>query len=72
MTNNPTLNPTLEPNALACPITYDDLLAALRERRYGSYHDQEIGHKEADILLLRYINDPAITEAFLKVGRWYS
>ena len=59
-------NPTLE------PITYDDLLAALRDRRYGSYHDQEIGHKEADILLLRYINDPAITEAFLKVGRWYS
>jgi hypothetical protein len=29
------------------------------------------GHQQADIALLKYINDPDITTAFLEIERWY-
>lgn len=34
--------------------------------------DEEVGHKEADNLLLEYINDHDITEAFNRIPKWYS
>ena len=34
--------------------------------------DQEIAHTEADDLLLTYIDDPEITDAFKKIKKWYS
>lgn len=36
------------------------------------YYDEANGHIEADYLLLEYINDSDISEAFKKVYKWYS
>jgi hypothetical protein len=34
--------------------------------------DPEVVHGIAERLLLEYINDPAVTEAFDNVPKWYS
>lgn len=34
--------------------------------------DVEANHCDADSLLLDYINDPEITEAYDKVEKWYA
>lgn len=34
--------------------------------------DYEYAHGEADNLLIEYINDKEIKEAFDKVGKWYA
>lgn len=34
--------------------------------------DQELAHVEADSLLVEYINDPEIVEAYSKVDKWYA
>jgi len=39
---------------------------------HGEDADAEIVHGMADKLLLEFINDPEVTEAFEKVGRWYA
>lgn len=34
--------------------------------------DPDDWHREADSLLLKYINDKEISEAFFNIERWYS
>ena len=57
-------------------ITKERLLLELKS--FPSYDDDmgigdpEKSHKRADELLLRYINDEEITEAFENLIRWYS
>lgn len=36
------------------------------------WYDAEKGHMEADQLLLQYINNPEVTEAFNDLEKWYS
>jgi hypothetical protein len=50
-------------------MSRDELLDALRELRGG---DPEGGHAEADRLLLRFIGDDEITEAFEAIEKWYA
>lgn len=53
--------------AIATPA---DLAAAI-DWAFGS-QDTESGHALADALLLRYINDPQVTEAFDRREKWYA
>lgn len=56
------------------PITRDDLLARLRAlvpADDNEYVDVELIHMVADDLLLAFINDPEIAEAFENVPRSY-
>lgn len=55
-------------------ISRDELLRQLREMDADiqQRRDWEADHGIADRLLLAYINDPEISEAFDKVGRWYA
>jgi hypothetical protein len=39
---------------------------------FRGHIDPEAAHIKADELLLEYINDPEITEAFNKIERWYA
>lgn len=50
-------------------ISRDHLLQALRDEKYGA---PEGAHLTADELLLCYIGDPEIREAFEAVPKWYS
>ena len=34
--------------------------------------DKELAHRNADDLLLRYIDDKAITEIFIEIDKYYS
>ena len=34
--------------------------------------DNEYTHREADVLLIEFINDPGVKEAYGNVGKWYS
>ena len=52
-------------------ISRADLLEKLKELT-GDNGDVEATHAEADELLLKYINDPEIEEAFEEVPRWYA
>lgn len=54
------------------PKTKAELAARLREIAVNSSGDPESAHGEADGLLLNYINDPAVTEAFNSVEKWYA
>lgn len=51
-------------------MTKDELLKALSECDKGV--DEEIAHVRADKLLLEYIDDIDITEAFDKIEKWYA
>lgn len=51
-------------------ISKDDLLKELRELK--SLGDVEEAHVEADELVLKYINDKEIEEAYEGVPKWYS
>lgn len=54
-------------------IDRDVLLAALRALEDdGGRRDFEDDHYSADQLLLRFIDDPEVADAFEKVGRWYA
>ena len=48
-----------------------DLLAQ-QLTELGQGHDYEVNHHTADLLLLAYIDDAAVTDAFLALGRWYA
>ena len=48
----------------------DTLLQALRALQDND--DYEVAHGEADNLLVEYINDPEIAEAYAKIGKWYA
>ncbi len=51
------------------PIPRPELLERLRAMKRGS---RQGNHIEADALLLRYINDREIAEAFADIDKWYS
>ena len=55
---------------LSKQITKEELLEKLRE--LSNRGDTEDSHSEADFLLLDYINDEEIREAFVKIERWYA
>lgn len=48
-----------------------NLLRELRKLQ-GEDRDSEACHQQADDLLLEYIGDREITEAFKAIERWYS
>lgn len=50
-------------------ITRNGVLEALRDLKH---EDPEGGHLTADELLLCYIGDPEIREAFEAIEKWYS
>ena len=52
-------------------MSVEELVESLRDITYEKY-DQETGHRRADELLLQYIGDDRVTDAFDAVGKWYS
>lgn len=50
-------------------MTRDELLIELRKIDPES---SEEGHMEADALLVVFINDPEIAEAYGAIGKWYA
>jgi hypothetical protein len=52
------------------PLSKNELLAILLLCQGNG--DTEVAHSEADEALLRYINDPEITEAYERVDKWYA
>jgi len=51
-------------------VTKEELIAKLKE--CAANGDLEVAHWDADQLLLEYINDQDITEAYRDVGKWYA
>ena len=51
------------------PMTRDELLNELRSLQSM---DPEQAHCEADALLLMYIGDPEIEEAYERIEKWYA
>ena len=51
-------------------MTKDELIKALHDCRDNM--DTETGHAKADDLLVEYINDPDIQEAYDAIGKWYA
>lgn len=51
-------------------LTKEELLTKLRELQASD--DPEIAHHEADDALLKFIDDAEVTEAFVKIKRWYA
>lgn len=50
-------------------MTVEELVAKILE-----CHSEgtEEGHMSADLLLLEFIDEPKVTEAFNSLGKWYS
>lgn len=53
-------------------MTKKELIAKLEAAANESMHDPEVGHYQADMLLLEYINDPKVSEVWEKVCKWYA
>lgn len=53
-------------------MSKEQLLEKLRRLEELSESDKERAHIYADEALLKYINDPDISEAFDHIGKWYS
>ncbi len=53
-------------------MTKSELIEKLKSLAELSEHDEERAHGEADEVLLQYINDPDVSEAFEKIDRWYA
>ena len=51
-------------------MSKEELLQVLKD--CAASYDQEGAHIEADEALIRYINDPEITEAFNAIDKWYA
>jgi hypothetical protein len=51
-------------------ITKEELIKKLKE--FAENDDYEMAHAEADDLLVLYLNDEEITDAYDSVGKWYS
>jgi hypothetical protein len=51
-------------------MSKEELLKKLKELATGG--DPEGAHADADRLLLDFINDPAVTEAFDAIDKWYA
>lgn len=52
-------------------LTKKEVMSTLQELSELK-HDPEVAHSEADELLIRYINDKDIEEAFDEVPKWYA
>lgn len=50
----------------------ETLIHNLNQLQRVSEHDAETAHVEADTLLLEYIGDPAVREAFRAIKKWYA
>ena len=44
----------------------------LQELQAVDRDDIRVGHQEADQLLLKFINDPEITEIYSAIPKWYA
>jgi hypothetical protein len=54
-------------------MTKQDLIKQLKELSLDDGHaDVEMRHLHADALLLSFINDKEITEAFEAIRKWYA
>ena len=53
-------------------MTVRELVLRLNDIEGRGGYDKERDHIEADELLLEYINDPLVTEAFEEIGKWYA
>lgn len=51
-------------------ITKEELIKKLKE--LAKDDDYEMAHVKADALLLLYLNDEEIEEAYDSVGKWYA
>lgn len=51
-------------------MTKEELLRKLKECQESD--DPEIAHDEADIALIRYINDKDIASEYDKIIKWYA
>lgn len=51
-------------------MTKEELIQRLREIKNNS--DKEMGHMEADSLLLDYIGDDEIAAAYESISKWYA
>ena len=51
-------------------MTKEELITKLTDRQGDT--DPEIAHEAADRLLLDFIDDPKVTEAYLAITRWYA
>ncbi len=51
-------------------MTKEELLKKLRECENNG--DTEVAHSDADDLLIGYINDKDITDAYENVSKWYA
>lgn len=52
-------------------MTKEELIEKLTELAVKPY-DIEIAHSDADLLLLEYIDDERVTDAYHKIEKWYS
>lgn len=52
-------------------MTKEELIEKLKDIAYHRY-DEENAHHMADRLLLRFINDIEVTEAFDAINKWYA
>ena len=53
-------------------MTKQEIIEELIKLEELSMDDAEVAHSEADNLLLKYIGEEDITEAFKKIKRWYA
>ncbi len=53
-------------------MTRADLIAAMRKIIDADLFDPEGGHAAVDRLLIRYIDDPKVTEMFERMEKWYA
>ena len=51
-------------------MTKDELIKQLKDLLANK--DQEMAHVEADDLLLKFINDKEISEAYESIEKWYA
>lgn len=51
-------------------MTKAELLKELK--KYIKNTDTEVAHIDADEALIKFINDPEITKAYNKIGKWYA
>ena len=52
------------------PISREEVIERLLALQASSDHEQ--AHIEADHLLLRYISDDTLTDAYMSLTRWYT
>ena len=52
-------------------ITKKQLIKAL-EKIADEGEGHETDHRQADLLLLEYINDTAVSDAFADIEKWYA